>query len=71
MKQQSMVEVCQYLRDETMKGFDDLKRLKDTGQITDADLDYELARDRKAGIALKSILVEIGVDKVNSRRISK
>ena len=69
-EQEEMVAVCQYLRGETMRGFDDLQKLKDSGGITEADLDYELARDRKAAIALKTIIVELGVEKVNSRRIS-
>ena len=31
----------------------------------------ELARDRKAGLIFKSMVVEVMVDKINSRRISK
>ena len=65
-----MVSVCKYLRSELVKGFDDLKALKDSGNITEADLDYELARDRKSGLALKSLMVEMAVDKMSSRRIT-
>ena len=66
-----MTSTCQFLRRELMQGFNDLKKLKDSGNITDADLDYELARDRKAGLALKSIIVELGVEKINNRRINQ
>ena len=70
-KDNEMVQTCQFLRSELMQGFNDLKKLKDSGNITDADLDYELARDRKAGLALKSIIVELGVEKINNRRINQ
>lgn len=66
-----MITTCQFLRKELMDGFNDLKTLKNSGQITDADLDYELARDRKAGLTLKSIIVELGVEKINNRRINQ
>lgn len=65
-----MISTCQFLRKEQLDGFTDLKKLKDSGQITDADLDYELARDRKAGLIFKSIVVELLVEKVNNRRIT-
>lgn len=70
-KDNEMIQTCQFLRSELMQGFNDLKKLKDSGNITDADLDYELARDRKAGLALKSIIVELGVEKINNRRINQ
>ena len=70
-KDNEMIQTCQFLRRELMQGFNDLKKLKDSGNITDADLDYELARDRKAGLALKSIIVELGVEKINNRRINQ
>jgi hypothetical protein len=66
-----ITQTCKYLRSEMLKGFDDLKKLKDSGNITDADLDYELARDRKAGIALKSIMVEMTVEKMDKRKINQ
>ena len=69
--QNEMIQTCQYVRREMLKGFDALEKLKNSGTITDADLDYELARDRKAGLIFKSMVVEVMVDKINSRRISQ
>lgn len=69
--QNEMTSTCQFLRKEMMDGFNDLKKLKGSGQITDADLDYELARDRKSGLMFKSIIVELMIEKINGRRINQ
>ena len=68
---EEMVETCQYFREKMRKGFDDLEKLKDSGNVTDADLDYELARDRKAGIVLKSIMIEMNIEKLGKRKINQ
>jgi hypothetical protein len=65
-----MIGVCKYLRDENLKGFKALQSLKETGNLTDADLDYEIARDRKTALILKTIYLEVGVQKIASRQIS-
>ena len=65
-----MIGICKYLRDENLKGFKDLQLLKESGNLTDADLDYEIARDRKTALMLKTIYLEVGVQKIASRQIS-
>ena len=65
------VNVSQHIRKELIQGFDNLKVLKESGQLTDGDLDYELARDRKAALIFKSIVIEIGIDKIKNRRVNQ
>ncbi len=60
------IEVCKFLRDELVKDFKELSKNKKN--VTQADLEYELAKDRKTGLALKSIMVEIGIEKLNDKR---
>lgn len=67
---EEMKQDCRDLRTELKRGYKSLEVLKNSGQLTDADLDYELARDRKAALIFKSIIVEIGVDKYSSRKIA-
>lgn len=58
--------VCNFFRNEIVKDFKELSKNKET--VTQSDLEYELARDRKMGLALKSIMVEIAVEKMGHKR---
>jgi hypothetical protein len=65
-----MILTCKFIRDELKQGFNDLKKLRNSGEITEADLQYELSRDRKAGLIFKSIAVELTVEKVKNKRMT-
>ena len=67
-KDKKKIESCTFLRDELLKDFKNLGQNK--SKLTDADLKYEIARDRKAGMILKSMMTEISIEKINQRRKS-
>ena len=48
-------EVTEKLRENLLKEFDELDILKSKDALTENDLDYFLARDRKAGLIMKTL----------------
>ena len=58
-------EVTQKIRDNMLSEFDNLEQLKAKDNLTENDLDYYLARDRKAMIILKTLQMD------NQREVMK
>lgn len=61
-------EVLDHLISETMASFDEVKKLKEEGREKEINYDYELLRDRKAVIALKTIMSEVHYENMEHRR---
>ena len=55
-------KIIDHVISETLESFNDLKKLKKKETLTKMDYDYEVARDRKSKILLKSILAEINME---------
>lgn len=47
--------VTEKIRNSSLTEFDELKNLRDSGNLTDNDFEFFLARDRKAAIVLKTL----------------
>ena len=58
-------EVTEKIRDNMLSEFDNLEQLKAKDNLTENDLDYYLARDRKAMIILKTLQMD------NQREVMK
>lgn len=52
-------ETTAKIRDNLLDEFDRLKDLKEKDSLTESDLDYYLARDRKAMIVLKTLQMDL------------
>ena len=51
--------VTKRIRENLLDEFDQLKNQKDTDSLTESDLDFNLARDRKAALILKTLQMEM------------
>lgn len=61
----SFEEVTEKIRENMLSEFDNLEQLKAKDNLTENDLDYYLARDRKAMIILKTLQMD------NQREVMK
>ena len=61
-------EVTEKIREEFLDELDELKKKKSTENITDNDLDYFLARDRKAALILKTLQMDIQYEQLGLKR---
>ena len=61
-------EVTEKVRETLLEEFDSLKVKRDKGDLTDVDLDYYLARDRKAALILKTLQMDLSYEVLRLRR---
>lgn len=61
-------EVTEKIREEFLDELDELKKKKSTENLTDNDLDYFLARDRKAALILKTLQMDIQYEQLGLKR---
>ena len=59
MSKMSFEEVTEKIRGSLLTEFDELKTLRDSGNLTDNDLEFFLARDRKSAIVLKTLDMDL------------
>ena len=59
MAKKTFEEVTEKIRDSFLDEFDNIEVLKKKGDLTENDLDYFLARDRKAAIILKTLQMDL------------
>jgi hypothetical protein len=64
----SYSEVTEKIREEFLDELDELKKKKSTENLTDNDLDYFLARDRKAALILKTLQMDIQYEQLGLKR---
>ena len=62
-------EVTKKIRDALIPEFENLKTTYEKGELTENDLDYALARDRKAALILKTIQMEIQSEIVQRKQL--
>jgi len=54
-------QIIKHILTETLNSFDEIKELKNTDRIDEIDFHYELTRDRKANLVLKSVFAEVNL----------
>ena len=63
--------VTEKIRDNLLAEFDSLKELKDKDNLTENDLEFYLARDRKAALVLKTLDMDLKNEVLRLKRGKK
>ena len=63
--------VTEKIRDNLLAEFDSLKDLKDKDNLTENDLEFYLARDRKAALVLKTLDMDLKNEVLRLKRGKK
>ena len=64
----TFTEVTEKIRETLLDEFDELKEKKDNNTLTESDLDYCLARDRKSAIILKTLQMDLSYQTIQCKR---
>ena len=63
------LQVVDHVVNQTLRDFDDLKKNRDNGEEYKNNYEFELARDRKANIILKGVLVEVHIENTANKKL--